>query len=63
MDNKEYWYAVMKDENDDWYYGNTDLETAKRLARELSPTAYLVMIDDSDLLNPVCIKEIHPDEF
>ena len=50
---KEYWYAVLKDDEDDWYYGNTDLHTAMELAREIGPEAFIVVIDDSDLLRPV----------
>ena len=37
MFEKEYWYAVLKDDEDDWYYGNTDLHTAMELAREIGP--------------------------
>ena len=60
---KEYWYAVLKDDEDDWYYGNTDLHTAMGLAREIGPEAFIAVNDDSDLLHPYCVRYITQSEF
>lgn len=63
MVEKEYWYAVLKDDEDDWYYGNTDLHTAMELARGIGPEAFIAVIDDSDLLHPCCVRYITQSEF
>ena len=65
MDNSkmEYWYAIMTPGSNNWNFGTTDLDKAKKLCIEEGPDKYLAMIDDSDLLNPVLIKEIHQNEF
>ena len=59
-----FWYAVLKDEKDEWWTGSTDLEEAKQMAIENGPNSFIAVIDDfTDHFNPVCIKEIHQDEF
>ena len=60
---KEYWYAVLKDDEDDWYYGNTNLHTAMELAREIGLEAFIAVIDDSNLLHPYCVWYITQSEF
>ncbi len=57
------WYAVMRNRDDnDWGYGSHDLDKAKKMALNLGdPEAYIAVIDDGD--DPVCIDEIHMDEF
>ena len=56
------WYAVIDREDDDWGTGSFDLEEAKRMCLETgNDEAYIAVIDDCE--NPVCIEEIHQDEF
>lgn len=57
-----YWYAVMRDCDDqDWGYGSYDLDEAKEMC-EKYPEGYIAVIDNSTD-NPVCIEEMHQDEF
>lgn len=57
------WYAVIDREDDDWGTGSFDLEEAKRMCLETgNDEAYIAVIDDT-CENPVCLYEIHQDEF
>ena len=60
---KRTWYAVVKDEKDDWYYGSVDLNEAKKMATELGSSYMVKVIDDTDMLNPKCIKTIKQNDF
>ncbi|MBQ8306936.1 MAG: hypothetical protein IJX90_12050 [Blautia sp.] len=60
---KNYWYAVLLNAEDDWYYGNEDLMEAMQMAVEAGPEAFVAVIDDSDKLNPKCIRYITQAEF
>lgn len=55
------WYAVMRDNDDnDWGYGDNEIDKAKAMAREMRkqghPDAYIAVIDDG--IDPVCVDEI-----
>ena len=63
MEDKRYWYAVMADENDDWFYGSVDFEEAKQMTKNLSPTAFISVVDYTDLRHQFVVKEIHQNEF
>jgi len=57
-----YWYAVMRDCDDqDWGYGSYVLDEAKEMC-EKYPEGYIAVIDNNTD-NPVCIEEMHQDEF
>lgn len=48
------WYAVMRDRDDnDWGFGDFNLEKAKLIARDLGEDAYIAVI-----INGVCDREI-----
>lgn len=48
------WYAVMRDRDDnDWGFGDFNLEKAKLMARDLGEDAYIAVI-----INGVCVREI-----
>ena len=57
------WYAVLRArEDNDWGYGSRYRTTAEKMALDMeSADAYIAVIDDSD--DPVCIGEIHQDDF
>lgn len=57
------WYAVMRNrEDNDWGYGSHDLDKAKKMVLNFGDSeAYIAVIADGD--DPVCIDEIHMDEF
>ena len=64
MGEKNYWYAVLENEEDDWWRGNTDLEEAKRMCIESGPGAFIAVIDDfTDRFNPYCVRYITQSEF
>jgi hypothetical protein len=51
------WYAVMKDENDDdWGTGSYNLDEAREML-DRYPEGYIAVIDESTD-NPVCVEEI-----
>lgn len=51
------WYAVMKDENDDdWGTGSYNLDEAREMLARY-PEGYIAVIDESTD-NPVCVEEI-----
>ena len=58
---KKIWYAIMQGTDDnDWGYGSTDLDEAKKMARNMRedyPDAYIAVISDNG--SPICIDEIH----
>lgn len=59
MENK-YWYAVMKDrEDDDWGYGSYVLEEAKKMVKTF-PEGYIAIIQEGT--DPVCVGEIYQEE-
>ena len=60
---KNYWYAVLMNPEDDWYYGNTDLSEAKQQAIDLGPDAFVAVIDDSNKLDPKCVRYITQTQF
>ena len=43
MNEKNYWYAVLENAEDDWYYGNIDLEEAMRMCKESGPEAFIAV--------------------
>jgi hypothetical protein len=55
------WYAVLKEDGDDWGTGSHNLTEAKKMVAEYKAngydTAYIAVIDDRTY-NPVCIDEI-----
>lgn len=58
---KKYWYAVMRDnEDDDWGTGSYDLAEAEAQVAELKqagyPDAYIAVIDEDG--DPICVEEI-----
>ena len=55
------WYAVMRRDDQDWGYGNHDLEEAKEMARKMGPDAYIAVINEGN--DAVCVDEIDQDEF
>ena len=57
------WYAAMRNKEDnDWGFGSFNLEEAKKMVLNFEePDAYIAVIDDGD--DPICIGEIHQDEF
>jgi DNA-binding transcriptional regulator YiaG len=57
------WYAALRDREDtDWGYGSLERTKAEKMALDMeSADAYIAVIDDSD--DPVCIGEIHQDDF
>lgn len=59
------WYAVLVDADDnDWGYGSEDLDEAKQLVMDrldIYPDAYIAVIQEGD--DPICVGEIHQDEF
>lgn len=63
---KKLWYAVIDEDSEysDGSYGSEDLETAKKMARELeNPYAYIAVIDMTDDDDaPMCIGEIYLDD-
>ena len=64
MSEKNYWYAVLENAEDDWYYGNIDLEEAMRMCRESGPEAFIAVIDDfTDRFHPYCVRYITQSEF
>ena len=60
---KKYWYAVLANEEDDWFYGSLDLEEAMKMTRGLGPEAFIAVIDDTDLRNQKCVRYITQAEF
>lgn len=65
----KYWYAVMRDrEDDDWGTGSFDLDEAKAMTRAY-PEGYIAVIDgdfdDNGLptTDPICIDEIEQGDF
>lgn len=55
-----YWYAVQRDQEDDWGTGSYDLGEAKEMARKQVgdyPGTLIAVIDNSNG-NPVCVEEI-----
>lgn len=58
---KKIWYAVLRDrEDNDWGYGSFELDTAKRMARDMGNEAYIAVIDDDDKF---CLDEIQQEDF
>ena len=56
------WYAVKKDRNDtEITNGSRNRAEAERMARALGKDAFIAIIDDAT--PPVCVGEIHQDEF
>ena len=59
----KYWYAVMKDnEDDDWGYGSYDLAEAQKMVEKF-PEGYIAVIDEGLDENgnpgdPICVEEI-----
>ena len=57
------WYAVKKDRDDlSISSGSRDRAEAERIARGLGKDAFIAIIDDTGD-SPVCVGEIHQDEF
>lgn len=58
MGNKKYWYAVMRDgEDQDWGYGSHDYDEAVSMVQKYIPDGgYIAVIDDDG--DPVCVEEI-----
>lgn len=58
MNMKKYWYAVMKDaEDDDWGTGSYDYSTAVDMVQQyLSDGGYIAVIDEGG--DPICVEEI-----
>ena len=55
-----YWYAVMKDiDDDDWGYGSFDLSEAEEMVCKF-PEGYIAVIDQGEDGNadPICVEEI-----
>ncbi len=59
-DDNRLWYAVQRDQNDDWGNGSYDLEEAKRMAavQMADYPETLIAVIDNRSTNPVCIEEI-----
>lgn len=57
-----YSYSVMADEEDnDWGYGSTDLDEAKKMCREMGPKAYIAVILEG--ADPICVGRIDQANF
>lgn len=53
---KNYWYAVMKDnEDNDWGTGSFDLEEAREMVKAY-PEGYIAVIEEGN--DPICVEEI-----
>ena len=64
MGEKNYWYAVLENAEDDWFHGSIDLEEAMRICRESGPEAFIAVIDDfTDRFHPYCVRYITQMEF
>lgn len=63
---KRYWYAVMKDDDDnDWGYGSYDMAEAEAMVNRLKSQgytdAYIAVIDEGTAdkpADPICVEEI-----
>ena len=57
------WNAVLRDREDNaWGYGSRERTKAEKMAMDMeSAEAYIAVIEDNG--DPVCIDEIHQDDF